>query len=121
MAAIPSEITWIVRLLEEFGVQDLQPVTLDCDNKSALQMAHNPVLHHCTKHISINCHFTREKFLEGPLELRDIPTSDQVADILTKIVPSHQQQHLLSKLGMTSITPSLRGDDKDTGYTKDVH
>ena len=54
MAAVASEITWLVRLLEDFGVTDLRPVTLECENKSAIQMAHNPVLHHKTKHIAID-------------------------------------------------------------------
>ena len=67
IAVVASEITWIVRLLEEFGVQNFKPVTLDCDNKSALQMAQNLVLHHRRKHITIYCHFTREKILEGQL------------------------------------------------------
>lgn len=113
MTAVASEITWLVRLLEEFGITDLRPVTLECDNKSAIQMAHNPVLHHRTKHIAIDCHFTREKIIEGLLDLSYVPTSEQIADVLTKIIPSHQLQYLLSKLGMTEVTPSLRGDDED--------
>ena len=119
MEAVAYEITWIVRLLEEFGVQNLKPVTLECDNKSAIHMAQNPVLHHRTKHIAIDCHFTREKVLEGLIELSYVPTNEQLADVLTKIVPSHQLQHLLFKLGMTSITPSLRGDDEDIQYATD--
>ena len=109
MAAVASEITWVVRLLEDFGVTNLKPVTLECDNKSVLQMPKNSVLHHRTKHIAIDCHFTREKVLEGHIELRYVPTNEQLADVLTKIVPSHQLQYLLSKLGMTQFTPSLRG------------
>ena len=77
MAAIASKITWIVWLLEEFGITNLKPVTLECDNKSALQMA-------------IDFHFTREKVLEGLIELWYVPTIEQLADALIKIVPSHQ-------------------------------
>lgn len=110
MAAVASEITWLVRLLEELGVQDLRPVTLECDNQSALQIAQNPVLHQRTKHIEIDCHFTREKVLEGLLQLHYIPTQEQLADVLTKIVPSTKLQPLLSKLGMFKTTPSLRGN-----------
>ena len=109
MIPLSSEITWIVRLLEEFAVTNSKPVTLECDNKSTRQMAQNPVLHHRTKHIAIDCHFTREKVLEGLIELRYVPTTEQLANALTKIVPSHQLKYLLFTLGMTHITPSLRG------------
>lgn len=112
MAAVASEITWLVCLLEELGVKNLQPVTLECDNQSALQIAKNPVLHQRTKHIEIDCHFTREKVLEGLIQLRYIPTHEQLADVLTKIIPSIKLQPLLFKLGMFFSTPSLRGDVK---------
>ena len=66
MVVVASKLTWIVRLLEVFGATNLKPITLECDNKSAMQMAHNPVQHHRTKHIAIDCQFTRKKkILEG--------------------------------------------------------
>lgn len=110
MATVASGITWLVRLLEELGVQDLRPVTLACDNQFALQIAHNPVLHQRTKHIEIDFHFTREKVPEGLIQLIYIPTQAQPADALTKVLPSTKLQPLMSKLGMLQTTPSLRGD-----------
>lgn len=74
LSSAASEITWLVRLLTELGVPNLAPVTLFCDNQSAIHLAHNPVQHERTKHISIDCHFTREKVLEGLLHLTYIPT-----------------------------------------------
>ena len=82
MAVVASEITWIVRLLKEFGVQNLKHVTLECDNKSAIHMAQNPVLHYRTKDIAIDCHFTLEKVLEGLIELSYVPENEQLADVL---------------------------------------
>ena len=34
---------------------------LYCDNKSAINIAHNPVQHDQTKHIEIDKHFIKEK------------------------------------------------------------
>ena len=116
MAAVASEIKWLVRLLEELGVQNLWPVSLECDNQSALQITHNPVLHQRTKHIDIDCHFTQEKVLEGLIQLRYISTHDQLADVLTKIIPSTKLRPLLSKLDMFPTTTSLRGDVEHTGF-----
>jgi len=38
-----------------------------------------------------------------------MPTNEQLADILTKILPSPQQNIILSKLGMVPHPSSLRG------------
>ncbi|KAL8090596.1 hypothetical protein AgCh_039879 [Apium graveolens] len=97
MAGAASEVTWVVQLLKELGVDSLQPVTLFCDNQSALHIARNPVFHERTKHIEVDCHFTRDKVLEGLLQLSYLPTKNQLADVLTKILPSHQMIDLCSK------------------------
>lgn len=114
MSQAAAEVTWIVRLLEELGVSSLRPVILHCDNQSAIHIGKNPVFHERTKHIEIDCHFTREKILEGLLQLSYMPTNQQLADILTKILPSTQQNQILSKLGMVSHPSSLRGGDETT-------
>lgn len=63
IASAASEITWLDRLLEDLGVHDLKPVTLHCDNQSAIHIAKNSVFHERTKYIEIDCHFTRDKVL----------------------------------------------------------
>ena len=100
MAAASSEITWLVRLLQELGIKDLLPVALKCDNQSAIQIGKNPILHERTKHVEHDCHFTRDKVMEGLIELMYTPSQKQLADLLTKALPSPQHNHLLSKLGI---------------------
>lgn len=111
MAQAASEVCWLVRLLTELGISNLTPVTLHCDNMSALHNARNPVFHERTKHIEVDCHFTRDKVLEGLLQLSYLPTQNQLADVFTKILPVAQHKNLLFKLGLvpTSPSPSLRG------------
>ena len=111
MAQAAAEVTWVVRLLDEMGAANLQPVTLHCDNQSAIHIGKNPVFHERTKHIDIDCHFTREKVLEGLIQLTYLPTQSQLADIFTKILPSSQFQMLMSKLGMVDfpLPPQLEG------------
>ena len=87
MASAASEVVWTVNLLEELGIHDLKPIQLNCDNQSAHHIARNPVFHERTKHIDIDCHFTREKVLEGLIQLSYLPTQNQHADVLTKIIP----------------------------------
>ena len=67
MAQTASKVTWLVSLFAELGVHSLKPVTLHCDNQSAISIAKNPMFHERTKYIEIDCHFTRDKVLEGLL------------------------------------------------------
>ena len=38
---------------------------LYCDNKSAINIAHNPIQHDRTKHIEVDRHFIKENLEEG--------------------------------------------------------
>ena len=57
MAHAAAEVTWLVSLLKELGVPHPKPVTLHCDNQSALHIVRNPVFHEGTKHIEVDCHY----------------------------------------------------------------
>jgi len=84
-AQAAAEITWLVSLLKYLGVTQLQHVTLHCDNQYTLHIARNPVFHESTKHIDIECHFTREKVMEGLIQPSYLPTESRLADVLTKV------------------------------------
>nr|GEZ12874.1 ribonuclease H-like domain-containing protein [Tanacetum cinerariifolium] len=45
MASTTSEIMWIVKILGEFSFSNVVPAELFCDNKSAMQIDANPVMH----------------------------------------------------------------------------
>jgi hypothetical protein len=50
-------------------------------------MTANPVRHHRTKHIEIDIHFVREKVALGQVRVLHVPSSHQLADIMTKGLP----------------------------------
>ena len=75
MSQAAAEVTWLVRLMFQLGIPHSQPVTLHCDNQSALQIVKNLVFHERTKHIEIDCHFIGDKILDGLLQLAYIPTN----------------------------------------------
>jgi hypothetical protein len=49
-----------------------------------MKIVKNPIIHVRTKHIEIHYHFIRKKVILGQMELAHVPTTDQLANILTK-------------------------------------
>ncbi|RVW62074.1 Copia protein [Vitis vinifera] len=82
------------------------PMKLYCDNKSAINIVHNPIQHDRTKHIEIDRHFIKEKLEEGVVCMSYVPSKHQLADILTKGLNSSMFHDLVFKLGMEDIYSS---------------
>lgn len=111
MALTVCEVTSLFSLLKDLGIKHLVLATLKCDNQAAIAIVSNPVHRVKTKHIEVDCHFIRDKIQEGLIHPQYVSTKDQVADLLTKVLTTDQQQHLLSKLGVTSSLHSqLEGE-----------
>ncbi|XP_062093361.1 uncharacterized mitochondrial protein AtMg00810-like [Humulus lupulus] len=75
MSSTTKEIVWLRWLLVDMGVCHSQPTPMYCDNQSAIQIAHNSVFHERTKHIEIDCHFTRHHLKLGTITLPFVPSS----------------------------------------------
>jgi hypothetical protein len=52
------ETVWLRNLLSDLDAVPTELVQIFCDNKSSIRLAHNPVFHSKTKHITIHYHFT---------------------------------------------------------------
>ena len=78
----------------------MEPIVLWCDNKSAISIAKNPIQHGRTKHINVKFHAIREAEKNGDVQLMHCSSEEQLADILTKALPSAKFMELRSKLGV---------------------
>nr|GEV77830.1 hypothetical protein [Tanacetum cinerariifolium] len=67
MAFTTCEIIWIVKVLQDFRLNNLILANLYCDNESAIQIAANPVMHEKTKHIDIDVHLALGSFQHNAL------------------------------------------------------
>ncbi|KAL2900721.1 Retrovirus-related Pol polyprotein from transposon TNT 1-94 [Bienertia sinuspersici] len=104
MSSTASEVVWLEELLQDLKIQIPLPVTMYCDNTSAEYLAHNPGFHEKTKHIKRDWHYVREQVDSGFICTQHISSSHQLADILTKALPSPQHNALVAKLGLVDIT-----------------
>ena len=100
MASTTTEIVWLRWLLADMGVYLSDPTPMYCDNKSAIQIAHNTVFHERTKHIEIDCHLTRHHLKHGTITLPFVSSSMQIADLFTKSHPISRFRFLVGKLSM---------------------
>ncbi|CAL9018610.1 unnamed protein product [Prunus brigantina] len=103
MAHGVCELLWIKRLLTELGFKPEKPMELHCDNKSAIDIAHNPIQHDRTKHVEVDRHFIKEKIEKKIIRLPFVKSEDQLTDILTKAVCGRVFHDSLTKLGIGDI------------------
>jgi len=71
--------------MEELGKKKENNM-LYSDNQSAIHLANNLTLHSKTKYIQLRYHFIRSILEDGQLKLEKIHTSQNPADMLTKVV-----------------------------------
>ena len=70
------------------------------DNKSAIELAKNPVYHERSKHIDVRYHSIREHIKNEEVWVIHVASRDQAADILTKALPRTTFEEEKQKLGM---------------------
>uniref|UniRef100_A0A803MUI3 Uncharacterized protein n=1 Tax=Chenopodium quinoa TaxID=63459 RepID=A0A803MUI3_CHEQI len=102
MSLTACEVIWLKYMLKDLGISHLTPTLLKCDNQPTIAIAANPVLHERTKHVGIDCHYVRDMVNNVTLVTEHVPSKDQLADILTKILSVKQHNELLLKLGVQS-------------------
>ena len=88
-----AQILWIKYQLADYRIE-LNKVPIRCDNKSAINLSKNPVLHSRTKHIDIRYYFLKEQVLNGNIFLDYICTKDQLTDIFIKSLIEDRLSHL---------------------------
>ena len=103
MAYGVCELLWIRRVMIELKIEFEEPMWLYCDNKSTISIAHNPVHHDRTKHVEVDQHFIKEKLDGNIISIEYVPTSHQLADLLTKGLSEHILEFLVGKLGLINI------------------
>jgi len=88
-----KEAVWLRRILSEIhgtfisredSSSATPPIMLYIDNQAAIKLIKNPRFHERTKHIEIKRHYIRETYENGEILLQHTPTTEKIADAMTK-------------------------------------
>ncbi|XP_068664965.1 uncharacterized mitochondrial protein AtMg00810-like [Aristolochia californica] len=119
LALTAAELIWLTHLLLDLRVSLHERPLLLCDNKNALFLSSNPIVHKRAKHVELDIHFLRELVAAGKIRTQYVPSHLQVADIFTKSVSQTLFQFFRFKLHVCpNPTLSLRGVVEDHAKTE---
>lgn len=90
-------------MLSNVTGEKVGPVVLYIDNKSAIDLAKNPVFHGRSKHIDIRFHFIRECVERGEVIVKHVRTDLQRADCLTKALALVKFEKMRKLLGVQEL------------------
>ncbi|KNZ44156.1 hypothetical protein VP01_9451g1, partial [Puccinia sorghi] len=100
-----QENLWLSFLIEEFWKIKLPPTLFHIDNKGLLEKLKFFGSNSKTKHLDIKIKNLREKFKNKDIDVKLIPSTDMIADSLTKAAPYSSIKNLQEKcLSVVSST-----------------
>ena len=79
-----TEVVYLRRLLASLGYEQTEPTVIWQDNQSTMLWARGQRNHNRTKHLDVKYHYISELIQDGLVELKYMPTTEMIADLLTK-------------------------------------
>lgn len=80
-------VSFLVKtLLQDLRMFSDGSIKLHCNNKTAINIAHNPVQHDRIKQIEIDRHFIKEKLSSGLICMPFVKSKNRLADILLRVL-----------------------------------
>ncbi|GJZ63974.1 hypothetical protein Tco_0620395 [Tanacetum coccineum] len=98
-----QQALWMKQALVDYDI-NLDDIPVLCDNKGAIDLSKNPILHSHTKHIEIRHHFLRDNVQKGNILIEKVSFKDNIANILTK--PPKREPFNLLRLGLGLMEPN---------------
>ncbi|GKC67641.1 hypothetical protein Tco_1100239 [Tanacetum coccineum] len=72
-----QQALWMKQALVDYNIV-LDDIPVLCDNKGAIELSKNPVLHSRTKHIEIRHHFLCENVQKGNISIEKVSSEDNI-------------------------------------------
>lgn len=98
-----KEAIWLRQLLKDIGFEEKEATSIMIDNQSAIILTKNAELHQRTKYIDVRFHFIRDYVNNGMIKPIYIATEDQIADALTKPIPTRKFHENIMLFGIKNL------------------
>ena len=83
-----KEMLWMHEMVSSRVGVETEEYVVFCDSRSAIDLGKNSMYHSHTKHIGVRYHWLRFVTKEKLMVLNKIHIDKNVADMLTKVIPS---------------------------------
>jgi histone deacetylase 1/2 len=87
LTELALQVKWLRNLLTEDIQVPFQVTPLLCDNSSTVTLAKDPISSYRTKHIEVRYRKVQELVESKEVQVKWIPTDEQMADVFTKPLP----------------------------------
>jgi hypothetical protein len=101
LTACTQEIIYLRTLLTELKLIQPGPTVIFQDNQACIQFANTGKITQRSKHIEMRQHFVLDQIRNGHIKLTNIPTSDMLADPLTKPTNAATLRNFLLQIRLT--------------------
>lgn len=102
-AAAVREALWLRKLQAEFEGGTMRPVMMHSDSQGALAVLKNASGTARTKHIDVLHHFARDRIMRGEVTVAYLPSTEMIADCLTKALPLAKHHWCREHMGVSSL------------------
>jgi Reverse transcriptase (RNA-dependent DNA polymerase) len=104
-----KEAIFISRLFKAMTLELDEPLTIECDNKQTLRLLTEEATKLITKlrHVDIHHHWLRQEYAHGRVQFEWKPTTEMLADGLTKALPRQRHEGFIKMIGLDDIQDRL--------------
>ena len=100
MSRCAQQMVWMQMWLDEVEIGHDLPGIIRGDSQGAIALSKTTKDHGKVKHINIRHHYLRELVKSGVILFEQIPSSDNLADLFTKLLARDHHHHFLTALNI---------------------
>ena len=96
-----KKVSWLCKLLANLKLYSFDPpmsILINMNSTGAIKTGQNLIENDHTKHFDIHYHFVQDKISTDHVQLTYIPTSENLADSLTKPLTKTAHKHFIKNL-----------------------
>jgi hypothetical protein len=79
------------------------PVTIFCENQSAIRRVKNPLFYQRTRHINVRYNFIKDYQEKNQISMQYVESSNQLSDIFTKPLPAPAFTDIRGRIGFGTL------------------